>query len=61
MIRRVSETKAKKEIATFFIRNLSKGVTKLDVSDVSLNLKIPGTQVEKIFHQFIKEGRAKEL
>ena len=60
-IRKMSETTAKREIGSFLMKKLSSGVTKLDVSDVSLGLKIPGTQVEKIFRQFIKEGRAKEL
>jgi hypothetical protein len=60
-IRRISNDRARKEIGNLFTRKLSKGITKLDVSNVSIDLKIPGTQVEKIFYEFIKEGSVKQL
>ncbi len=60
-IRKISDVKAKQEIGKFFIQNLSKGVTKIDIPSVSSSLGISGTQVEKIFYEFIKEGRVKQL
>lgn len=60
-IRRMSDGRAKKEVADFFVRKLSKGVTRVDVLDVSASLKLPGTQVEKVFREFIREGRVKQL
>ena len=60
-IRKISDKRAEQEITKLFKYNLSKGVTKVDVLDISSNLKIPGTQVEKIFYQFIKEGKVKQV
>lgn len=60
-IRRISDSHAKKEMEKLFVRKLSKGITRLDVLNVSADLKIPGTQVEKIFLDFIKEGSVKQL
>lgn len=56
-IRKISDRSAKKEIGGFFIRQSSRGVKRVDVAHVSSALGLPGTQVEKIFYQFIKAGR----
>ena len=60
-IRSVSDSRAKEEVAKFFKTEASMGVKRVDVAYVSSILSIPGTQVEKIFHEFIKEGRVKQV
>lgn len=60
-IRKLSDKTAKREISKFFVGQVSQGVKRVDVVDVSASLNIPGKQVEKIFYQFIDEGRVKAL
>ncbi|KKU11507.1 MAG: hypothetical protein UX17_C0076G0003 [Parcubacteria group bacterium GW2011_GWC2_45_7] len=59
--RSISDMAAKKEISDFFIQKLAQGITKVDILDVVMALNLPGTQVEKIFEDFIKNKLAKEL
>lgn len=59
--REVSDAVAKKEISDLFITKLAQGITRIDVLDVVMSLNLPGTQVEKIFNDFIKGNYVKEL
>ena len=60
-IRKITDQRARREISQFFMQKLSRGVKKIDVSIVSASLRIPGGQVEKIFYEFINEGRVRRI
>ncbi|KKT86851.1 MAG: hypothetical protein UW86_C0017G0003 [Microgenomates group bacterium GW2011_GWA1_Microgenomates_45_10] len=60
-VRSISDWKAKGEVAKFFKTSASIGIKRVDVAHASSALSLPGTQVEKIFHEFIKEGRVKQI
>lgn len=52
---------ARKEVTDFILEKGKKGITQLSVLDISISLKLPAWQVEKIMDSFSKKRLIKEI
>ena len=59
--RAISETEALKEIKSFLLKKKAKGIFRVSVLDLILELKLPGEQVDNIMSKFIEGGSVKEI
>lgn len=60
-LREVKNSTAKKAILNFIIEQGKRGITQLSILDLSVALKLPAFQVEKIMESFSKRGLIREI
>ena len=58
--RNIKESDAKREITSFILEQGKHGINRLSIFDISVALRIPAEQVEKIMDKFAKGGLVKE-
>ena len=59
--RTLSNTDAKKEILAFILERHKRGIFKVSIFDMVVNLRLPASQVEGVMEGFVKKGKAKEI
>lgn len=60
-VRKITDAVAKEEITYFILGKGKSDIKQLSVFDISLSLRLPVIQVEKIMDSFSKRGLVKEI
>jgi hypothetical protein len=59
--KKINDSLAQEEITKFILQMKGKGIFKISISDIAMNLNLPPEQIERIMTKFETTGRIKEI